>query len=256
MTQVVSTTTVFDRILCAVDESRESLAAVSQATLLAAPEGSLELVAVAETFRASHAGWSSASVAAQIDREASEALARAAELSPGAARHLARGHAASVLLHASRSSAATLVAVGATIPSHTRDRLLGSVAEDVVRQANCSVLVARRRSNPRPLRIVCGIDGSSDSLRARAVAEELCRRFGSELDLVAASGGKGLATEGLDGEVRLDSRRPVDALTDAALDADLVVVGNRGLHGILSLGSVSARVAARSACSVLVVRAS
>jgi nucleotide-binding universal stress UspA family protein len=55
--------------------------------------------------------------------------------------------------------------------------------------------------------------------------------------------------------VDVDPRPPVDALVDAALTADLVVVGSRGLHGWRALGSVSERVAHRASSSVLVVRA-
>jgi nucleotide-binding universal stress UspA family protein len=47
---------------------------------------------------------------------------------------------------------------------------------------------------------------------------------------------------------------PVDALVAAAADADLLVVGSRGLHGLHALGSVSERVAHRAGCSALVVR--
>ena len=45
------------------------------------------------------------------------------------------------------------------------------------------------------------------------------------------------------------------ALVEASRDADLLVVGNRGLHGLRALGSVAERVAHQAACSVLVVRA-
>lgn len=47
---------------------------------------------------------------------------------------------------------------------------------------------------------------------------------------------------------------PVDALVDASREADLLIVGSRGLHGLAALGSVSERVAHRAECSVLVVR--
>ena len=49
-------------------------------------------------------------------------------------------------------------------------------------------------------------------------------------------------------------QHPVVALVEAARDADLLVVGSRGLHGLKALGSVSERVAHDAACSVLVVR--
>jgi nucleotide-binding universal stress UspA family protein len=47
---------------------------------------------------------------------------------------------------------------------------------------------------------------------------------------------------------------PVDVLIAAAEGADLVVLGNRGLHGLAALGSVSERVAHHAPCSILVVR--
>ena len=47
---------------------------------------------------------------------------------------------------------------------------------------------------------------------------------------------------------------PATALVAAAADADLLVVGSRGLHGFNALGSVSERVAHNARCSVLIVR--
>ena len=51
---------------------------------------------------------------------------------------------------------------------------------------------------------------------------------------------------------RVTSDDPVPALTAASADADLLVLGSRGLHGLKSLGSVSERVAHRAAGSVLI----
>jgi nucleotide-binding universal stress UspA family protein len=80
---------------------------------------------------------------------------------------------------------------------------------------------------------------------------------GSELRVIIAKGGPedgiGPLALGLPAhEVVHDRHNPVHALSDA--DADLVVVGSRGLHGLRALGSVSERVAHRSHASVLVVR--
>ena len=47
---------------------------------------------------------------------------------------------------------------------------------------------------------------------------------------------------------------PVRALVAASADADLLVVGSRGLDGLRALGSVSERVAHRARCSTLIVR--
>lgn len=259
MTNVLAPTTLFDRIVCAVDETDASLAAAAQARVLGRADGAFTLVAVAEIFRASRAGWRSTELAHEIERESQQALARAAAVSPEASTLLAHGHAANVILHSARRLDATLIAVGAARPPCARERLLGSIADDVVRQATCSVLVARACDEPVPGRIVCGTDGSPESLAAVAVGRELATRFHADLELVVASGGKGIDPKGvrpLLPEARLDSRPPVDALVDGALCPDLIVVGSRGIHGILSLGSVSARVAARAGCSVLVVRGS
>ena len=46
----------------------------------------------------------------------------------------------------------------------------------------------------------------------------------------------------------------MEALVGASHDADLVVVGSRGLQGLRALGSVSERVAHQASCSVLIVR--
>ena len=58
----------------------------------------------------------------------------------------------------------------------------------------------------------------------------------------------------LAGDVKVDGAAPVTALCDAASNADLVVLGSRGLRGLRTLGSVSERVAHKATCSVLTVR--
>lgn len=254
MTAVATHTDIFSRILCAVEGSKESLAATLQASRLLAPDGVIELLTVAETCRASQAGWLSTRAAAQIETEAEAALARASDLVPAASTLLSRGYTANVILHTAAVGGTTLVAVGAPRPPRTCERVLGNVADEVVRRADCSVLVARRRPLPMPARIVCGIDGSAHALAAAEVADELGRRLGAEIEFLVGLGGKAVEPNDVGRPARADPRPPVDALVDAALEADLVVVGSRGLHGLRSLGSVSGRVAARCDCSVLIVR--
>ena len=106
--------------------------------------------------------------------------------------------------------------------------------------------------------IAVGGDGSPQSADAAAVATDLAERFGAPLRGIIAAKGKDVDVEAARTalpEVEVDrARDPVAALTEAARDVDLLVLGNRGLHGIRALGSVSERVAHRAACSVLVVR--
>ena len=137
--------------------------------------------------------------------------------------------------------------------------LLGGMSTALLHDAPCSVLLARKaRFGPFPSSILCGVDGSDQSLAAARVAIAIAERFGSELVFVATTGGKPIDLDrirDLGSDVVDDGRRPVEALVDLSSEADLLVVGSRGLHGLASLGSVSERVAHRAACSVLVVRA-
>lgn len=107
-------------------------------------------------------------------------------------------------------------------------------------------------------RVVVGIDGSSPSLVALAAADELRARLGSTLLVVFATDGASPRPEGMWTE-RVDSwdaGHPAEALVERSREADLVVVGSRGLHGLRAIGSVSERVAHHARCSVLVVHAS
>jgi nucleotide-binding universal stress UspA family protein len=131
------------------------------------------------------------------------------------------------------------------------------VATEIIHRAPCSVLVARKMSRPLPRTIVVGLDGSAESATAYRAASELAERTGAELWPVVAHGGKPVDRVAISA---LAARReelpdePVKALVAAAADADLLVVGSRGLHGIKALGSVSERVAHQAQCSTLIVR--
>ena len=108
-----------------------------------------------------------------------------------------------------------------------------------------------------PRRVVVGIDGSPPSLVALAAADELGARLGSTLLVVSTTDGASPRPEGTWTE-RVDSwdaGDPAGALVERSREADLVVVGPRGLHGLRAIGSVSERVAHHARCSVLVVHA-
>jgi nucleotide-binding universal stress UspA family protein len=253
---------VFAKIVCGVDHSEPSLEAVRQAFRLASPASELLLVAVSETRLAVHAGMGAPHAAEELTAEAHAALADAGKLAPDAATRLVSGRPDDALLHVARDDGATLVAVG----SHGYRRgvgiAIGSVATRMLRDAPCSVLVARAPEDPAafPRSILAGVDGSPSSLAAARVAAALGTRLGVPVTFLTAMGSRadvdanGCSESGL--ELVSSDAKPIPALLDAAADADLVVLGSRGLRGLRALGSVSERVAHRARSSILVVRES
>ena len=258
LVQAPHTTRVFDRIVCGVDSSPESLEAARQADRLRSSEGLLRLATVADVNVAVHAGFSATRVLGELDAAARDALHKAVDAVHPSSTHLLAGDPVPGLLDELRRSDATLVSVGPHGHSRVLGMLLGGMSTALLHEAPCSVLLARKpRFGSFPASILCGVDGSDQSLFAAEVANDIATRFDSELVFVAATGGKPVDLErisDLGSEVVDDGRSPVEALVDLSYEADLLVVGSRGLHGPAALGSVSERVAHRAASSVLVVR--
>lgn len=195
---------------------------------------------------------------------------------------------------AARELSAAMIAVGTHGRTGFRRLALGSVAEKVVRRAECAVLVAR---GPAPhggyRRVAVGLDFSPPSRLAVQAARQYLAP-GGQLDLVhcwqlpawsyaAASpvqadnlqrlhvdmigsidelGKKWLAdVGGVDGTVvfhRLE-RSPAAGLDAWATEnqADLLVVGSHGYRGLQRwlIGSVAEATVRHAPCSVLVVHA-
>ena len=251
---------IFERIVCGVDGSPESVEAVRQADLLMAPGGQLLLVGAADVRVAIHAGLQAPVLADMIEEETRAALLSAeTSVAYGHLVHprLVKGRPISCLISAAREEDATLVAVGTHGWGRVAGILLGSVATAMLHEAPCSVLLSRPAAAQwSPWSIVVGHDGSREARAAAKVGQGLSARLGSNVSMLAATGGKILDLDGLRDvrDLEYDERKPVDALVEASKGSDLVIVGSRGLHGLESLGSVSERVAHQATCSVLVVR--
>jgi nucleotide-binding universal stress UspA family protein len=231
---------IFSRILVGIDESSESLEAARQAAILAT--GPVTLLAAYDLTHALVGGVMPPGPVhydeAPFREEAQKALEAARqELASGEPiEKIGRGRSWEVILEEIGRERNTLVVVGSHGAGRAKGILIGSTATELVHKAPCSVLVARKPLKSFPSSIVVGLDGSDQSAAADAVAKDLAERFDAKLE-------------------RYESlAKPVDELVEAAMEADLLVVGSRGLHGIKALGSVSERVAHEAACSVLVVR--
>ena len=254
----------FRRVVCFVDGSSDGLEALRQAATLRSPDGELVGVVALDRGLAAEAGFEATHAAAQLEEEAEhardDAAAVLAEI-PSAEVEIVAGRPSAALRVAAEHRRADLLVVGRHGSSRRRGLIVGSLVTEMIHDAPCPVLVARAPAGEgpwAPRTLTVGIDGSDCSLEALAVGRALGERLGARVDLLAATGGKRIDAVELErlGDVRLDERRPVDALVAASESSGLVVVGSRGLHGLASLGSVSERVAHRAVSPVLVVRGS
>jgi nucleotide-binding universal stress UspA family protein len=249
---------LFDRILCGVDGTPASLTAVRQAVRLRGEHGSVLLLAIANLAQAAQAGMAARHAAELMQHEAEAALAEAQAIAPSASAKLLDGDPVAVMLNQAEIERATLIAVGSHGRRRTAALLLGTVAARMLRDATCSVLVARpaRNAEAWPRTVVVGVDGSVESGAAFTVARSVAARFGSTLRAVASTNDQldREAAQAIAPELEEHAAPAVDVLVAAAEPADLVVVGSRGLQGLKALGSVSERIANRASCSVLVAR--
>lgn len=247
---------VLARIVVGVDGTEPGYEACRQAATLAEADSMLEAVSAVHTAPAVAAGFSALRIADELEHEAADAIAHARWLlGPKATTRILEGPASGVLLKELHDTHATLVALGTHGHSRASEILLGGVAGELLHSAPCSVLIARPPGvqGSFPSSIIVGADGSPCSAVAVMIARKLSDRFDAPLRVLT----------GLDDEPDLDAlpedaevleAKPVYALMDASVEADLLVVGCRGMHGLRSLGSVSERVAHRAASSVLVVK--
>jgi len=203
------------------------------------------------------------------------------------------GNPADAILEKARTWPADLIVVGTHGRSALGRVLLGSVSLKLIREAPCSVRVARPSMHEGLVRLLIGTDGSPE---ADATIEEVCRRSwqtGTEAQIVAAhealvpinaeriaigerlydtinvdehsrlkdavnSAAENLRAAGLIATALVEEGDPKHLLVRLAQDrkANAIFVGARGLgrvEGIL-LGSVSSAAVAHAPCTVEVVR--
>ena len=256
----VAAQSMFARVVAGVDGSDAGYEAARQAARLVAADGWLELFTAVYLVEANLAAWSAPQIRAKLEREATEAVCFGAAIAgPRARSRLVSGPPLQSLMRELEKKQATLAVVGTHGHSRLSEIMIGGVAGALLHSAPCSVCIARRPATEAvfPRAIVAGWDGSPESEAAVAVGRQLADRFGASLSIVTALGGKDVDHERADLlEAITVEGHPVEALVEAGKDADIVVVGSRGLHGIKPLGSVSERVAHQASCSVIVLRAS
>jgi len=250
---------IFSRIIVGIDGSEAGFEACRQIARLAEQDAEIDAVAVVHLGPDVAAALDAAHIVDVLEREAENALERAVEILGGRAhKRYLNGFVTPALLAELEHFHATLLALGTHEHHRATEILIGGVAGEVLHRARCSVLIARPcRKQDFPTKLVVGDDGSDQADEAVAVARQLAARFGVPMRVITALDGNGVDLLHVHHRARFAEvveQRPVKALVEAARDADLLVVGSRGLHGVKALGSVSERVAHDASCSVLVVR--
>jgi nucleotide-binding universal stress UspA family protein len=268
----------FARILAGVDGSVRAEEAARQAARLAVG-GRAELV-LAYVIDTGHPHDTDVEAQAEAALEQAAALAR--ELGAKADAHLLAGSPAKVLLEESRGLGADLICVGQDAGVLGGAIRVGRVAEHVMREAGCSVLIARTAGSAFPERIICGVDGSEASAATAALAASIAGSSGAELHLLHVVpvfrgrdaewtlGDDEPSPSELEASVAAVSAQGVEPVRNMAMGrpehalvrvvererADLLVVGHRGVKGVsrVVLGSVSEHSAKHAPCSVLVAR--
>lgn len=199
------------------------------------------------------------------------------------------GPAAAVILEHARD--ASLVVVGSRGRSAWRDMLVGGTSRQVATHCAAPTIVVRN-AEPTGDRVVVGVDGSPDSVRAVAFAFDYASREGLRLEAVhtwdvppigaitgvpspeppemvrtIASNEARAALEELAGfgdrypdvpvEHKIVRGSPVKTLVAESQGAALLVVGSRGRGGFtgLILGSVSHGLLHHATCNIAIVTA-
>lgn len=275
-------------VIVGVDGSPESRAALRWAGAVSAAGGMTLRLLTAWEYPASTGlpfGLTQPRPADEMDGEALDRARRAlqeelgSEASAGVAVDVGRGPAASVLIERAVRREAAMLVVGARGLGGFDGLLLGSVSQQCAEHAPCPVVVVRGepgRAANVPRTIIAGVDGSATSTSALRWAAQLARDTSARVLAVHAAGGipsapsvaeAGRALEewceplrslGVDHESRVEGGDARSVLVGAAAvaDADLIVVGTRGLGPIrgLLLGSVAGYLVRYAPRSVAVVR--
>lgn len=267
----------FSLVLAGVDGSERAVEAARQAARLASAAGARLIVAYVIEDRPYEEGD------AERALEAASAVARTAGADPEA-RILTGDDAGDALVGEAERDGVDLLCVGPDSELLGGAIRFGHVAGRILRDATCSVLIARPAGPAFPRHIACAIDGSDASVLTALAAAGVARATGAELRLVHVvpvfrgrneewtlgpqdqsppelePSVKAVSSLGLEPVREMAMGRPERTLVHVAErdEVDLVVVGHRGVSGMTRrlLGSVSEHVGHHAPCSVFIVRPS
>lgn len=256
-------------VLCAVDGTPESFAAVEQAAALAGPQGHLTLLSVTSfenegSYRGPAIG--PLAVESMLDRAAAIATAAGVSSSIDVDPESPPSHV--VLDWAAERD---LLAMGAPTTSWFGSMFAGGVAVAAETSFTTPLLVARTPQPPADGAgpVLVASDGHAGSEQLVLLAGRIARDRGVIAILFHASGLESqhrrdeierqadllerLAPEGSQVLIRAGNARTLIGETAASVGASMIIMSSRRLKGPRALGSVSRRVVHQGHCSVLLV---
>jgi len=261
--------TRFGRVLCAIDGTPESFAAVEQAATLAGPEGHLTLLAVT-SYEAEGAYRGPAigplAVEAMLDRATEIATAAGVSSTVDVDPTSPPSHV--VLAWAADRD---LLALGAPTTSWFGAMFAGGVAAAAEARFVTPLLVARAPLAPARAdgAVLVASDGHAGSEQLVMLAGEIARGRGSRAILVHAGGRESARRRAaverqaraleqlMEGAcaLQVEAASPHSLINETAASegASMIVMSSRRLNGPRALGSVSRRVVHQAPCSVLLV---
>lgn len=253
---------LFSKILCAVDGTRASTAAVRMAACLAGPRGHLTLLSV--TAASGSGVQATAAIGpARVARVLARAKRIADEAGVPATAIVDPGHPPVKVILA-RAADHDLLALGAPATSWFGGMLIGGVASAALSRFTTPTLFVRASFKPplRGRRILVASDGLDGSEEIVALAGALAADQDAPVTLVHALGSEArmhphriqAQVRSLAGESLIvpGHAAPVILAAVRSTSAAVVVIGSRGLGGLRAFSSVSRRVT-HDSCSVLVL---
>ncbi len=272
---------VFTNILCAVDGTNASIAAVRMAAALAGSDGQLTLLTV--TAESSYGPNAMAVVSPGRANRILESAKRIAEDAGVSCSTFVDPGAPPAEIILARASDHDLLAIGAPATSWLSGMLIshassslgglitGGVTATVLGRLETPMLVVREPfvSSLNARRILVASDGEQGSDQLVELAGRLAQSQHAQVSLVnALEGESSMNPRAIQAQAATLKRMLTDTaepwiepghagtvVLNAAqsIDAALVVMGSRRLEGARALGSVSRRVVHDAPCSVLVV---
>lgn len=259
----------FANILCAVDGTRASEAAVRMAGCLAGQQGRVSLLAA--TGERGSGGHRTASVSPEHAKRiltGTGNLLKEAGVTSSAILDR-RSDAVEAIIERSREF--DLLVIGAPATSAFSRAIFSGVADAVLDASTTPLLLVRHsfRGTLNGRRILAASDGDTGSERIADVAVGLAQRFNSPMSLVYVidhglpSRARAVELQARQLEEMLSQSlelvvqvgKPSEVILEQARRqrTALIVMGTRRLHGLRALGSVSRRVAHDAPSSVLLL---